>query len=55
MYAKNISNLFLHLYPSGTNSPNLEDEIAKGCCLMHQGMVINENLKSLMGSTGEHQ
>lgn len=53
MYAKNITNLFLHIFPAGSTAPNFEDEITKGCCLMHQGVVLNENLKLLMGSKGE--
>jgi NAD(P) transhydrogenase subunit alpha len=49
LYAKNVTSLFLHVYPKGSNSPNLEDEITKGCCIIHHGEIINETVKSLLG------
>ncbi|MGH7491588.1 MAG: Re/Si-specific NAD(P)(+) transhydrogenase subunit alpha [bacterium] len=49
MYAKNVTNLFLHIYPKGDHTPNLEDEITRGCCLMHHGEIVNETLKRVLG------
>ncbi len=49
MYAKNLTSLFLHVYPKGTELPNLQDEIVRGCCLMHRGEILNETLKSHLG------
>lgn len=43
MHSKNVTNLFNHLYQSGTL--DFEDEITKGTCITHAGEIINEMVK----------
>jgi len=48
MYAKNITNLLLHVYAADSKGPNFEDEIVKGCCVTHQGEIVNATLRQLL-------
>jgi NAD(P) transhydrogenase subunit alpha len=41
MFSKNIVNLFLNTY-NADGSIRFEDEITKGCCITHQGEILNE-------------
>ncbi|MDZ7268587.1 MAG: Re/Si-specific NAD(P)(+) transhydrogenase subunit alpha [candidate division KSB1 bacterium] len=52
MYAKNITNLFLHLYPTADGTFNFQDEITRGACLTHQGAIVNEQVKQVVTSGG---
>jgi NAD(P) transhydrogenase subunit alpha len=52
MYGKNITDLFLLLYPKDAAAPNLDDEIAIGCCITHGGEVVNERVKHLLENGG---
>ncbi len=49
MYSKNISNLFLHLYQSADRVLNFDDEITKGACITHNGEVMNQSVKMMLG------
>lgn len=50
MYSKNVANLFTHLVKEN-GVINFDDEIARGCCITHDGAVKNEMVrKSLEGS-----
>lgn len=44
MYAKNITNLFRHIYKS-EGKPDFEDEIVKGTCIIRDGEIVNEMVK----------
>jgi len=48
MYAKNVSNLFKHLYPNAGATPDFADEIAKGACITRNGEVVNEAVKNAL-------
>lgn len=48
MYARNIANLFLTVYPKGATTPNFEDEVTRGCCITKNGEIVNEQVKSLL-------
>lgn len=48
MYAKNVVNLFRHLFPSPEKSFDFEDEITRGACVTHNGEIINDMVKEAM-------
>ena len=52
MYAKNVTNLFLHLYPNGAATPDFEDEITKGCCITHNGAILHQAVKTAIDHKG---
>lgn len=41
MFAKNIVNLFLNTY-NADGSIRFDDEITKGCCITHNGEILND-------------
>jgi H+-translocating NAD(P) transhydrogenase subunit alpha len=53
LYARNVSNLLQHLAPGGELKLDFEDEITKGCCVTHDGQVVNERAKQLMEVAAE--
>jgi NAD(P) transhydrogenase subunit alpha len=53
MYAKNVSNLFLHLYSRGDGMLDFEDEITSGACITHAGAVINESIRKTIEGAKE--
>jgi NAD(P) transhydrogenase subunit alpha len=48
MYARNLINLLLHLYPKNKTSPDFEDEITKESCITRGGKVVNESVRTLL-------
>jgi len=46
MYARNLTNLFLTLFPKGSASPNFEDEITRGCCITRDGQITNDSVRA---------
>ncbi len=51
VYGKNVFNfLQLILTKEGQVNLNFEDDIVKGCCMAHDGAVINERILSLLAS-----
>lgn len=50
LYGKNVLN-FLHLIitKEGNINLNFEDDIVAGCCMTHEGKVMNEKVKGLIG------
>lgn len=52
MYARNISNLFLHLYPKEEGSLDFEDPITSGACITHGGAVTNESIQNAIRAGG---
>lgn len=51
VYGKNVFNfLQLILTKEGAINLNFEDDIVKGCCMAHDGKVINDRIQSLLAS-----
>jgi H+-translocating NAD(P) transhydrogenase subunit alpha len=53
LYAKNISNLALHVYQNGSNRPDPTDEIVKGCMITDNGAIVQETVRQLLAEKGE--
>ena len=53
MYGKNIVNLFQHLYKKGTDGPDVNDDITKGCCITRGGEIVNESFKNAFAAGGK--
>ena len=53
LYARNVTNLLQHLAPDGELKLDFEDEITKGCCVTHDGQVVNERARQLMEASTE--
>ncbi|MGI8564535.1 MAG: Re/Si-specific NAD(P)(+) transhydrogenase subunit alpha [Candidatus Dormibacter sp.] len=49
LYARNVLNLFMHLWQEGEVRLDFEDEITRGSCVTHAGQIVNERAKQLMG------
>ncbi len=50
LLARNVMNLFLHLYHDGEVRVDFEDEITRGCCITHRGEVVHEHARELMAA-----
>ena len=50
LFARNVANLLLHLVKNGAISLDFEDEITKGACVTHGGVIVNERAKQMLGS-----
>jgi NAD(P) transhydrogenase subunit alpha len=48
LYANNVSNLLTHLAPEGNLRLDFEDEITAGCCITHEGRVVNERVREVV-------
>ncbi|MFQ5597817.1 MAG: Re/Si-specific NAD(P)(+) transhydrogenase subunit alpha [Nitrospiria bacterium] len=46
MFAKNMSQLILHLYRDNTFHIDLNDEITQGALVTHQGQIVNDAVQS---------
>ncbi len=47
MFGRNVTNLLkLFITEEGNLNLNFEDEVIKGCCLTHEGEIVNERVKS---------
>lgn len=53
MYAKNILNLFQYLYKKGTEGPDFEDDVPKGCCITRNGKIVNDAFNNAYSSGGK--
>jgi H+-translocating NAD(P) transhydrogenase subunit alpha len=52
LYGKNVLNfLKLILDKDGNINLNFEDDLVKGCCITHNGQVVNERVQSLLTTT----
>jgi NAD(P) transhydrogenase subunit alpha len=49
MYAKNLYNLFSPFIKDGELKLDLTDEVLAGCLLTHEGKVVNENVRKILG------
>jgi NAD(P) transhydrogenase subunit alpha len=45
LYANNVTNLLLHLGPEGELQLDFEDEITAGCCITHEGRIVNDRVR----------
>jgi NAD(P) transhydrogenase subunit alpha len=52
LYARNLINLFRHLYPKADASPDFADEIVKGACITRNGEVVNESVRTALQQGG---
>jgi NAD(P) transhydrogenase subunit alpha len=50
LYARNVSNLLLHLVKDGALNLDFEDEITKGACVTHGGEIVNERAKQMVSA-----
>jgi H+-translocating NAD(P) transhydrogenase subunit alpha len=48
LYARNVANLFLHLYRDGKVEVDFEDEITRGACVTHGGEIVHQRARELM-------
>ena len=50
LYANNVANLLMHLAPEGKLNLDFEDEIIAGCCVTHDGQIVNERVREAVAS-----
>jgi proton-translocating NAD(P)+ transhydrogenase subunit alpha len=50
MYSRNVTTLLQHLVKEGSITPDLEDEITKGCLVTTGGEVVHERTRAAVGS-----
>jgi len=55
LYARNVTNLLLHVTSAGELKVDFADEITRGCCVTHAGQVVNERARQLMSATAAPQ
>ncbi|MEW6440455.1 MAG: Re/Si-specific NAD(P)(+) transhydrogenase subunit alpha [bacterium] len=48
MYARNIANLFLHIYPAPSSVPDYEDEITRASCITRAGEIVQESVRKTL-------
>jgi NAD(P) transhydrogenase subunit alpha len=48
MYARNITNLLVHLFPKGSPNPDTADEIVRGCCITRDGQIVNDAVRQAL-------
>ncbi|MBI4498685.1 MAG: Re/Si-specific NAD(P)(+) transhydrogenase subunit alpha [Chloroflexi bacterium] len=51
MYARNISNMLLHLTREGQLHLDFEDSITGACCITHNGQVLHEASRALVSAS----
>lgn len=49
MYARNVTDLFLQLFPDGAAEPDFQDRIARESCITHRGRIVNELVRGALG------
>jgi NAD(P) transhydrogenase subunit alpha len=55
LYANNVANLLRHLAPEGEPNLDFEDEIIAGCCITHEGRIVNERVRELVQGSVEEK
>ncbi len=50
MFARNLTTFLAHLVPEGELRIDLDDEITAGSLLTHDGAVVNERVRQLLGA-----
>jgi len=48
MFARNITQLFRHLYPAPDGAPDFQDEITRAVCITRNGKVEDERVRSFL-------
>ncbi len=48
MYSKNITTLVRHLFPRPDAVPDFNDEIVRGCCITHNGEIVNDLVRDTL-------
>ena len=48
LYSRNVSSLLRHLAPDGTLRIDLDDEITRGACIVHEGRITNDRVRALV-------
>lgn len=48
MYSKNITTLVHHLFPRPDAAPDFNDEIVRGCCITHNGEILNDLVRNTL-------
>jgi H+-translocating NAD(P) transhydrogenase subunit alpha len=46
LYANNFANLLLHISNEGRVELDFEDEIVAGCCITHEGRIVNDRVRA---------
>jgi len=50
LFARNVANLLMQLVKDGALNIDFEDEITKGACVTHNGEIVSERAKQLIGA-----
>jgi H+-translocating NAD(P) transhydrogenase subunit alpha len=45
LYANNVANLLLHMSNEGRVELDFDDEIIAGCCITHEGKIVNDRVR----------
>jgi NAD(P) transhydrogenase subunit alpha len=45
LYANNVANLLLYISNEGRVELDFEDEIVAGCCITHEGRIVNDRVR----------
>ncbi len=48
MYARNLINLLVHLYPKEKTSPDFDDEVTAESCITRGGEIVNESVGAFL-------
>jgi H+-translocating NAD(P) transhydrogenase subunit alpha len=52
LYANNVANLLLHMSSEGRVELDFEDEIVAGCCVTHEGRIVNDRVREAVEAAG---
>ncbi len=53
LYARNVANLLLHLVKDGAIVLDFDDEITRGCCVTHDGEIVNERARQIVAAAAK--
>ena len=53
LYARNVANLLLHLVKDGAIVLDFDDEITRGCCVTHDGEIVNERARQIVSAAAK--
>ena len=54
LYANNVANLLLHMSSEGRVELDFEDEIVSGCCITHDGRIVNERVREALDGAAQN-
>jgi NAD(P) transhydrogenase subunit alpha len=52
LYARNVANVLGLMGPEGTLTPDWDDEIVAGMCVLREGRAVAEAAQELLGGSG---